>query len=386
MKNTSVRLGIIGLGNMGGAHCRSILEGKVPGAELTAVCDVESGKASLFPDVPFFENFESLQASGKVDAVLIATPHYSHTTLGIEALEAGLHVLVEKPLGVHKADCERLIAAHQNDAQVFSAMFNQRTDPYYQKVRQLVHGGELGKIRRINWIITDWFRTEAYYASGGWRATWAGEGGGVLLNQCPHNLDLYQWIFGMPSKVRGFCQMGRYHSIEVEDDVTAYFEYPDGATGVFITSTGEAPGTNRLEVTGEQGKLVLENGRLEFTRNEVQTTEFSRTTKESFSRPAIWNVQIPLTNEHGEQHIGILKNFVGAILRGEKLLAPAAEGIHSVELGNAIISSSISEQTVALPLLGKTYEDQLAALIAGSTIEKKSTPSTAATSDFSKSF
>lgn len=386
MKKSSVRLGIVGLGNMGSLHCRTILDGKVPGAELAAICDTDKTKKMLFTDVPFFEDFDSLLASGKVDAVLIATPHYSHTTLGIEALKVGLHVLVEKPLSVHKADCQRLIAAHKNRKQVFAAMFNQRTDPYYQKVRQLVQGGELGKIRRINWIITDWFRSETYYASGGWRATWAGEGGGVLLNQCPHNLDLYQWIFGMPSKVRGFCQLGRYHNIEVEDDVTAYFEYPDGATGVFITSTGEAPGTNRLEIAAEQGKLVLENGRMEFTRNEIQTTTFSRTTKESFSRPGIWNVEIPLPNHRGEQHVGILKNFVGAILRGEKLLAPAPEGIHSVELGNAILFSSLLDKTVDLPISSKAYENRLAALIAGSKVRKKVKRRSAAASDFSKSF
>ncbi|MEX1117160.1 MAG: Gfo/Idh/MocA family oxidoreductase, partial [Terrimicrobiaceae bacterium] len=219
-----------------------------------------------------------------------------------------------------------------------------------------------------------------------WRATWAGEGGGVLLNQCPHNLDLYQWIFGMPSKVRGFCQLGRYHKIEVEDDVTAYFEYPDGTTGVFITSTGEAPGTNRLEVTGEQGKLVLENSRMAFTRNEIPTSTFSRTTKESFARPGIWNVEIPLSHDRGEQHAGIIKNFVGAILRGERLLAPAAEGIHSVELGNAILFSSLLEKTVDLPLSSKAYANRLAALIAGSKIRKKVKRPAAAAPDFSKSF
>jgi predicted dehydrogenase len=386
MKESSVRIGVVGLGNMGNAHCRTLLDGEAPGAELAAVCDTDKAKASLFPEAPFFKDLGSMVASGKMEAVLIATPHYSHTTLGIEALKAGLHVLVEKPLSVHKADCERLIAAHKNRKQIFAAMFNQRTDPCYQTVRQLVQGGELGKIRRINWIITDWFRSETYYASGGWRATWGGEGGGVLLNQCPHNLDLYQWIFGMPSKVRGFCQLGRYHDIEVEDDVTAYFEYPDGTTGVFITSTGEAPGTNRLEVTAERGRLVLENGRIEFTRNEIPTTTFSRTTKGSFSRPDVWNVQIPLPNHRGEQHLGIIKNFVGAILRGEKLLAPAPEGIHSVELGNAILFSSLSEKTVTLPLSGKAYENRLAALIAGSKVRKKAKSRTSAASDFSKSF
>ncbi len=258
----SVSLGIIGTGQRGRAHARMLLDGEIPGCALSAVCDVVPAATQPFPGIPTFCSLAEMIASESCDAVLIATPHYSHTFLGIEALEAGLHVLVEKPISVHKADCERLLAAHRSKKQVFAAMFNQRTDPYYQKVRDLVRGGELGKIQRINWIITDWFRPEAYYASGGWRATWAGEGGGVLLNQCPHNLDLFQWIFGMPQRVRGFCQFGRHHEIEVEDEVTAYFEYDDGKTGVFITSTGEAPGTNRLEITGDQGKLVMEGDSL----------------------------------------------------------------------------------------------------------------------------
>ena len=382
-----LRLGIVGLGNMGRDHGTKILAGKVPRCELTAVCDSNPEKFQPFPELKTFTDVSSMIASGEIDAILIATPHYSHTTIGIEALEAGLHVLVEKPISVHKADCERLIAAHRSRKQVFAAMFNQRTDPFYQKVRDLVQGGELGKIRRINWIITDWFRTEAYYASGGWRATWGGEGGGVLLNQCPHNLDLYQWIFGMPVKVRGFCKLGRYHKIEVEDDVTAYFEHANGATGVFITSTGEAPGTNRLEVVGEQGKLVLENNRILYTRNEVQTSEFSRTTTSGFSRPPIWNVEIPAPSDRGEQHMGILKNFTNTILDGGKLIAPAAEGIHSVELANSILLSSILEKSVDVPISSAAYEKELRKLITSSKFKKKTPKRGArALSDFSKSY
>jgi len=382
----NVRLGVIGLGGMGQSHCGAVLSGEVPGCELTAVCDEDPKAAGHFPEIPFFGTVEELIDSGRIDAVLIVTPHFSHTSIGIQALKAGLHVLVEKPISVHKADCERLIAAHRDKKQVFAAMFNQRTDPRYQEVRKLVQGGALGTIRRVNWTITDWFRSEAYYSSGGWRATWEGEGGGVLLNQCPHNLDLYQWIFGMPSKVRGFCQLGRYHAIEVEDDVTAYFEYPNGMTAVFITSTGEAPGSNRLEIAGEQGKLVMESNSLDFTRNEIQTSEFSRTTTSRFGKPPVWNVKIPTSGDHGTQHRGILMNFVGAILRGEKLMAPAAEGLHSVELGNAILLSSIEERTVEIPVSAARIEKMLARLQAGSKPRKKRAPSSVATEDFSKSF
>jgi predicted dehydrogenase len=363
MKNPStLRLGIVGLGLMGSGHARSVLNGQVPGCELTAICDGNPKAATGLPDIPFFTETAPFLRSGLIDAVLICTPHYAHTVVGIAALKAGLHVLVEKPISVDKADSLKLLAAHRGPDQIFAAMFNQRTDPIYQKLRYLVRSGELGQIRRVNWTVTDWFRTEAYYAHGGWRATWAGEGGGVLLNQCPHNLDLFQWIFGMPSKVRGFCQLGRYHDIEVEDDVTAYFEYPDGMTGVFITSTGEAPGTNRLEVAAERGRVVLEEGRMEFRRNEIPASEFSRTTTEKFAAPPIWNASIPLPSHRGEQHVGILKNFTNAILKGEALLSPAAEGIHSVELANAILLSSLEDSSVTLPLSAPRFAKVLARL------------------------
>lgn len=364
-----LRLGIIGLGNMGRMHAKCILAGEVPRCRLTAVCDEDPERLKEFADVPRFSKFEKLISSGQIDALLIATTHFSHTDIGIAALQAGLHVLVEKPISVHKADCLRLLEAHQSKKQVFAAMFNQRTDTFYQKVREMVHGGVLGEIVRVTWTITDWFRSEAYYASGGWRATWAGEGGGVLLNQCPHNLDIFQWIFGMPDEVRGFCQLGRHHDIEVEDDVTAFFSYKSGMTAVFIASTGEAPGANRLEISGEKGRLVYEAGRLSFIRNEIPTAEFSRTTKESFSRPPVWNIEIPL-HQRGEQHVGILKNFTRAVLDGEELIAPAAEGIYSVELGNAILLSSLEGKTVEMPMSASEYAAQLKKLIASSRYKK----------------
>lgn len=368
-----VRLGIIGLGNMGAAHIANILAGKVARCQLVAVGNPTGDKRALYPQLDYFARSDELIRSGHVDAVLIATPHYSHTAIGIDALENGLHVLVEKPISVHKADCERLIAAHKNPRQVFAVIFNQRTDPYYLKIREMIRGGELGEIRRINWIITNWFRSEAYYVSSGWRATWAGEGGGVLLNQCLHNLDLFHWLFGMPRRVRGFCRMGHYHDIEVEDDVTAYFEYANGATAVFITSTGEAPGTNRLEIAAENGRLVLENDALVFTRNETPMSEFSRTTDKLFAAPATQESRFTFPN-HGGQHVEVVQNFVDAILDGRPRIAPAPEGIHSVELANAIVFSSARDEAVELPLDAAAYEQYLKNNIATSRHTKKVTP------------
>jgi predicted dehydrogenase len=366
-----VRLGLIGVGNIGNLHLRNIQ--KIDRVKLAAVCDIVLKRAQSASETwgcPAYTDAQTLLDDRVCDAVLIATPHYDHTTIGIAALEAGYHVLVEKPISVHKADCEQLIAAHRDEDLVFAAMFNQRTDPHYKKIKQLVEAGELGRFLRISWIITDWFRTETYYASGGWRATWAGEGGGVLLNQCPHNLDLLQWICGMPTRVRGFCAIGKRHHIEVEDEVTAYLEFPDGCTGVFITSTGEAPGTNRFEIAGDRGKLVLEDGTLTFVRNETPATEFLQTAKAAFAKPDVETITFPIEGTGG-QHAEILENFADAILTGEALVAPAEEGIHSVELGNAMLYSSLTGRPVDLPLDGEAFERELKKLIEGSTYVKE---------------
>ena len=366
-----VRLGIIGLGNIGQHHFGYLTAGKVSRAEVVAVSDAVAAKLEKYKPLKTFTDGEELIRSGLVDAVIIATPHYQHTTLGIAALKQGLHVMVEKPISAHKADAERLIATHlQHPKLVFAGMFQLRAEPRYLKIRKLIQSGELGEIVRMSWIITDWFRTEAYYASGGWRATWKGEGGGVLLNQCLHNLDAMQWLLGMPARVRGFCQLGRFHNIEVEDNVSAYFEYRNGATGMFVSSTGEAPGTNRFEIAGTRGKVLLEADKLSFTRNESDMTEFSRAAKLGFARPEVWNVSIPLESA-ANPHAALMQNFVNAILEGEPLIAPGEEGIHSVELANVILYSSLLDRTVPLPMDSAAYENKLNQLIASSKLEKK---------------
>lgn len=366
----TVRLGIVGMGNIGRYHAEYLSQGKVRRAELTAVCDAFA-PLDCYRPLQTFTDPQELFRSGTVDAVIISTPHYQHTTLGIAALEAGLHTMIEKPISAHKADAERLIAAAaKRPQQVFAGMFQLRTEPRYLKIKKLIESGDLGEVVRVCWLITDWFRTEAYFASGGWRATWKGEGGGVLLNQCLHNLDTLAWLLGPPARVRGFCQLGRYHQIEVEDNVTAYLEYPNGATGVFVTSTGEAPGTNRFEIAGTRGKVVLENNKLTFTRNEVDMIQFSRTAKVGFAKPEVWHVDIPFSDAP-TPHAIVMQNFVDAILDGTPLIAPGAEGIWSVELANVMLYSSLLGQTVELPLDSAAYEAKLKQLIAESKFEKK---------------
>jgi predicted dehydrogenase len=347
------------------------------------VCDANVAPLEQFKPLKIFGDGGQLIQSGAVDAVIIATPHFQHTTLGIAALENGVHAMVEKPISSHKADAERLIAAHKKYPEIiFAGMFQLRTEPRYLKIQKLIKE-DLGKIVRVNWINTDWFRTEAYYASSGWRATWKGEGGGVLLNQCLHNLDTLQWLCGMPARVRGFCQIGRFHQIEVEDNVTVYLEWANGATGTFISSTGETPGTNRFEIVGTRGTLVLENNKLTFTRNEADMLEFSKTAKQGFVKPGSRTEEIAFENA-AAPHAMMMQNFVNAILDGAPLIAPGEEGINSVELANVMIYSSLLGQTMELPMDGAAWEKKLNQLIAESKIEKKVVK--VATDDFTSSF
>ena len=366
-----VHLGLIGYGNMGAGHAAQILAGRIPRLELSAVAESVPARQPSLPGVKIFSDPAALLDSGLVDAVLIATPHPTHAALAWAALKAGLHVLLEKPVAVHKAEAQRLIAAaRRRPRQVFATVLNQRTDPYYRKIRELLLSGEFGAVQRINWTITNWFRPEAYYRSSDWRATWRGEGGGLLLNQCVHNLDLLGWLFGRPRRVRAHGRFGRYHDIEVEDDITAYLEYPAGRHAVFIASTGEAPGTNRLEVAADGGRIVYEDDILQLTRNATPAPEFSRSSRELFTAPATREETITGLG-HGGQHNEILANFAAAILDGAPLIAPGAEGIHSLELANAMLLSAWRDEAVELPLDARLYARWLERKIATSRRRKK---------------
>ncbi len=358
-----VRLGIIGIGNMGSGHLKNILEGKVPEMEVTAVADRQEGrrawaKEHLPESVVVFEEGKDLIAAGVCDGVLIAVPHYQHPELTIDAMNHGLHVMCEKPAGVYTKQVREMNEAAKKCDRVFGMMFNQRTNCIYRKMHELVTGGELGAIKRVNWIVTDWYRTQSYYDSGSWRATWDGEGGGVLLNQCPHNMDLIQWICGMPSKVQAFCHNGKWHDIEVEDDVTAYLEYPNGATGVFVTTTADAPGTNRFEITLEMGKLVCENGKLMLHKLAENERTFCKTAKGGFDTPECTVTEVETDGEN-EQHVGVLKAFAGRILHGTPLIAEGLEGINGLTLSNAMHLSSWLKKEVEIPFDEDLFLEEL---------------------------
>jgi predicted dehydrogenase len=352
---SKVRIGIIGIGNIGTIHANIITEKLSDDIIITAVADRAHDRrtwASEFfgSTFPIYDDGSLLiKNSNLVDAVIIAVPHYQHPQLAIDAFKAELHVLCEKPAGVYTKQVREMNEAAEKSGKVFAMMFNQRTNSCYKKMHEIVTSGSLGKIMRTNWIITNWFRTQAYYDSGDWRGTWDGEGGGVLLNQVSHQLDMFQWICGMPNKVRAFCHNGKWHDIKVEDDVTAYFEYPNGATGTFIASTGEAPGTNRFEISLEKGK-ILNDGERDLTvyRLDVNQRDFSKTSPDMYNAPAC-TIEKPQVGDDNPQHEGVIRSFAGHILRGEPLVAQGSEGINSVIISNAMHLSSWLDKTIDIP-------------------------------------
>ncbi len=329
-----IRIGIIGIGNIGSAHAKTLFEGKVEGAVLTAVCDIAPEKQAWakenLPGVPVYEDSDGFFASADVEAVILSVPHYFHPPYAVKAFEKGLHVLTEKPAGVQVSEVKKMIAAAEKSGKGFAVMFNQRTDPMYQFIRKTLQDGRLGNPLRLMWEVTNWYRSQEYYDSGDWRATWVGEGGGVLMNQAPHQLDLLQWIFGLPQTVRAECHVGKYHDIEVEDDATLYCTYENGATAVFHTSTGEEHGVNRLEIVGTKGRLTADSRTV--TIYDKKTTVL----QESFE-------------DRGGQHVEVLNRWVDHIRTGTPLVAGGAEGIREAELCNAAYLSAWTGQPAAIP-------------------------------------
>lgn len=362
-----IRVGIIGLGNQGSYYANGLFAaGAIQNGVITAMCDINSAKIenmkTKFADqnVTYFEDYKAMLDSGLCDMVLVETPHYIHPEMVIECLNRGIHVICDKPAGVYTKQVREMNEVAQKSKAHFAMLFNQRTDSIYRKMKEIIAEGGIGDLQRVNWIITNWYRTQSYYDSGSWRATWDGEGGGVLINQCPHQIDLVQWIVGqMPASVRGFCQYGKWHDIEVEDEVTAYFEYENGATGVFITTTGETPGTNRLEISGTKGKLLSENCKLYWYKLEKDSQEWSTTSENGFATPPMEVIDVE-TDGKNEQHAGIINNFINALLGLEEFFVDGIEGIKGVELMNAIeLSGWKGGEKVVLPVDEEEYLEEL---------------------------
>jgi predicted dehydrogenase len=370
-----VRVGIVGLGGQGLAYADLIADGLIPDMALGAAFDVDIAKEqvakSKYPGVPFYSDYGDLLDSGDVNAVIICVPHYLHPELGIAALKHDIHVLIEKPAGVYTKQVNELNAVAAGKPELtFAIMFNQRNNPLYREIKEIVSSGQIGEIRHTSWIITTWWRPQVYYDQSAWRGTWGGEGGGVLVNQAPHQLDLWQWICGVPQSVFGKVAYGFRRNIAVEDEVTALVDYGGGATGVLVTATHDLVGTDRLEILGDSGKIVVENSR---TARVTRLREPERQLGEGIDMPTVWRLlsgqqdteayytsevlEFELTSDKG--HAGVLENFAANMLSDEPLIAPGAEGLNGVRLANAIYLSSWKGAEVSLDFDDEEYLSEL---------------------------
>ena len=385
-----VAMGIVGFGGMGGGHLGNYLSGNTKRLRFVAAADIDPARLELakerLPGIAVYNSAEELIAGGLCNSIAIATPHYDHPPIAIKALEAGLNVLTEKPAGVYTKQVREMNEAAAKSDKIFAIMYNQRSAPAHQKIREIMQSGKYGPVKRVIWIITSWYRTQAYYNSGGWRATWSGEGGGVLINQDPHQLDLWQWFVGMPNKVTAHCYEGKWHDIEVEDDVTIYAEYPNGATGLFVTTTGEPEGTNRLEIVMDKGKLIFEHGKILIKEFNCSTKEHIFGSAEGFGKIQSETIEIPVGHNEVSDHAMVSNAFAEAVVTGDrgKLYARGEEGINGLSISNAAHLSAWLGRPVDLPIDEDLYWAELQKKIAGS--KAKAGAAQGVTMDLSKSF
>ncbi|WP_192705032.1 Gfo/Idh/MocA family protein [Paenibacillus sp. OAS669] len=371
-----IQIGIIGMGNMGKLYYEQL--SRMEGCQVVSIWSQKEEKVNRLAaeyGVQGFTDYIAMLDAGNLDAVIVATPHYQHTTVTIEALRRNIHVLVEKPVAAHVKDAERMIAVYEEQRRhkpglVFAAIYQQRTAPEWQYIRQVVQEGKLGRLMRFAWFNTNWFRPQAYFNVGNWRGTWKGEGGGVLLNQCAHNLDMMWWLFGLPQSITATAAFGKYHHIEVEDEVHAMLEYPGGLMGNFVASTSECPGTDRLEIVGEYGKLVYEHKKVTLYQNTESALGYIQHAKRAFGTVQHDVVEIEWDGSAGPGHERIVADFLQAIADRQEPLVPAAEGLHSLMIINGMVLSSIRESKVRLPLDCDEYERELQRLIEHSTYRK----------------
>lgn len=360
---SDIRVGIVGTGSMGRGHMSHFIKNSVSGAKLTAICDISRDSINeakkLFPGTyEIYDNNDEFFEKAPVDAVIVATPHYQHPEIAVMSFRKNKHVLIEKPAGVYTRQVYMMNEEAVKSGKVFAIMYNLRTNPMFIKLKDLIDSEELGNIKRNSWTKTNWYRTQSYYDSGTWRGTWEGEGGGVLLNQDPHQLDLWQWLFGVPKRVRAFMSFGKYHNIDVEDDVTAYVEYENGSTGTFITSTGETPGTDRLEIAGDRGKIIVEDDKIIFYRLRQSERVYTFSSPERMLKPECWKCDIPYTGT-ATGHLGIIQNWIDAISSGTPLIAPGYDGVRGLEISNAMHLSAWIDDWVSIPVDRDLFYEKL---------------------------
>lgn len=366
MAEKTVRIALIGFGSMGKNYARMLYAGLVPELKLSGVCCRNgAGQALLreeFPGVRIYENVEQMQRhEEEFDAVLIVTPHATHVELGFAMAKLGKHFLMDKPAGVYASRVQELVEFCRERGVSFGMMFNNRMLPAFRIAQDYIRSGKLGRLHRAVWVCNSWYRSPVYHRSAPWRSSWQGEGGGLLINQNQHYLDIWQWLFGMPEKLYAAMEFGRYNDFAVDDAVDIQFVHSGGFHGTMVSATGEAPGVNRLEIWGEKGCLTVQDGaRVFWDENALSTVEFGKVNEVPFGTPPHTRVEIPVEKAENP-YLLAFGNFAGHLLRGEPLFADGMDGLRTVQLTNAAYLSGWQEKRVSVPVDAEAFQKELAA-------------------------
>ena len=366
-----VRFGIIGsAGLIGAYHANTLVKGE--GAyELKAICDIDEARLKEQSDklgVPCHARYQDLLARDDLDAVIVATPHPLHAEHVIAVVESGRDVLTEKPIAHTPGDARRMLKAINKSRRIAGVHYQHRANPVFQKIRKMIDSGELGRLLSIRFT-GSWYKSDFYYSLGGWRGAWADEGGGVLINQAPHDIDLICYLAGggMPAELIGRCSNLYHETSQVEDHATAAGVFPNGvefALNVSVAAHGDRP---TFSIFGTAGVITTVAGKfVKYIRYEQDLIEFCR----EYAGPGPYNgpkcEEQPLPDSGEHDHSDIHKCFAQAVLTRSKskLLVSAKEGRWSSEMINAIILSSYLGKKVKLPVGPARYDKMLADLIA----------------------
>jgi len=345
-----VRFGIVGVtGVIGGTHIRAIRQ--TEGAELAAVTDLNLAAAQRVASearCELLKNFDWLIKRADIDVVCLCTPHALHAEQAIAALKSRKHVLTEKPMAVTVADADKMIAASEKYDRKLGVVFQYRFRPSVLAARALLQRGQLGQLYRVT-VVHAAFKTQYFYDAAAWRGTWKGGGGGVLINQAPHYLDLLAYLVGMPTRVAAWNRT-LTHRIEVEDTASALMEFPGGAQGFAHFNTVQAPGESRIEIVGDRGTLRIEDNDVRLFQPEIPLRQFAQTDRSHiYAYPRTAEVRVPLASSEAT-HATVLQDFIDAVRHNRPPACDGQEGRKSLEIGNAMLLSSFSGKPVELPV------------------------------------
>ncbi len=366
MNGKYIRTALIGIGVMGKKYAKMICDGEVKGIMLTAVVCRNSDAAkwvkALGRDIKIFESAEKLfENPDYYDAVIIATPHKSHPQLANNAFELGKHVMCDKPAGISVSDAVKMSKAAEKSNKIYAMMFHQRLYPKHIKIKEILNEGRLGDLKRIMLVNSRYLRTSHYHKSGSWRSSWSGEGGGALINQGQHILDIWQWLFDMPQSLYADICFGKYNDFKVDDELTIQMRYKNNLTAVFMLTTGEAVHQERLEIVGNKGKILLEDDTLHIYSYSENCDDYIKTAKVNSRENLSINEEIIKFDKIEEPYAQMLENFAGAVFGENTLIADGRNAVNPIMLTNAAYYSAWKGEAVKLPIDADEYDRMLAA-------------------------